>query len=194
MWKAERALVQSEGRPTDLSSDQIAERLAACQTCKHRMGGQCRPARALITVHVLRQQNCCPAGKWPASAQRQVEVRPKAMPAFVYPEAELRFINRLAAVTCHYNPCGYKLIEDNYHRFVRALPVGTRIVDGRTGLWRRSFPSAGWSANASRARRLAARALAKGAVAQSGNRCIAVGRGCRGLARRRFDLVQPRLG
>jgi hypothetical protein len=26
-------------------------------------------------------------------------------------------------VTCHYNPCGYKLLEDNYHRFVQALPA-----------------------------------------------------------------------
>jgi hypothetical protein len=121
MWNAEQAFAKTHGRPTDLSSEEIAERLAECQGCKHRMGGQCKPARAVITVHALRQQNRCPKGKWPGSVTR-VEVQPKSSPAFVYPEAEPRPINRLAAVTCHFNPCGYSLIESNYHRFAKALP------------------------------------------------------------------------
>ena len=55
----------------------------------------------------------------PQKPTAKVHAGPKNPP---YPEAPYRPIGKLAAVTCHFNPAGYRRIEQNYHRFRAALP------------------------------------------------------------------------
>lgn len=43
-------------------------------------------------------------------------------PGHVYPRLPHRPIERIAAITCHFNPCGYERLETNYHRFAADLP------------------------------------------------------------------------
>ena len=121
-WNIHEGLAKMAGRKSDLTGAEQAQRLACCLLCPHRVAGQCALAKQLITVHALWKRNQCPAGKWPGS-RRPATTSSRT----VYPQAEYRPVNCLAAVTCHYNPCGYKLLEDNYHRFAQALPADLEL-------------------------------------------------------------------
>ncbi len=108
-----------------------AERLKACQECQQRRGNRCRLANQIVSVLARMSNASCPIGRWsnPVAAttknrpSKPALIQPAAPSRTAYPAAPYRPINRLAAVTCHYNPCGYRLLEDNYHRFVQALPA-----------------------------------------------------------------------
>lgn len=106
----------------------MVNRLEACQQCPERRGNRCPRANQIVSILAQIPTATCPLGRWKEPApvkmrpSRPTVPRPVVSPGTAYPEAEPRTIRRLAAVTCHFNPCGYQRLESNYHRFVQALP------------------------------------------------------------------------
>jgi hypothetical protein len=105
----------------------ISERLSACQNCGQRQRNRCRLANQIVSVLARMPGAECPIGRWSNPAKRntmrpqtKAAAKPEALPAFEYPQAPHRTIKRLAAVTCHYNPCGYKLLEEEYRNATQA--------------------------------------------------------------------------
>ncbi len=112
----------------------VPDRFQACQQCPQRRGNRCRLANQIVSILARMPTAKCPLGRWKESTknvgvptQPNVTSPPAASSGMAYPKTKSRSINRLAAVTSHFNPCGYQRLESNYHRFVQALPVDLEL-------------------------------------------------------------------
>lgn len=97
----------------DVPLADYAAQLVRCQSCPQRVRGNCRLADQPVQIIARKANRTCPLDRAPSLSVPQGPV---------YAEAEPRTIQRVAAVCCHYNPCGYERLEANYHRFAAALP------------------------------------------------------------------------
>lgn len=100
---------------SDVPLEEYAAQLERCQGCRHRLRSRCRLANQPAQLIARKRNRSCPLDRVAAKT-------PTTMDPRTFPTAEPREVQRLAAVCCHYNPCGYDRLEENYHRFRSALP------------------------------------------------------------------------
>jgi len=115
IWTAESTAerYRSSGE-RDVTRRDLHARMQVCQSCEVRIGNRCGMADQIVSVLGRRQHVHCPLLRWPGDVEEFTN----------WPiEAEPAVINRLAAVTCYFNPCGYHRLLDNYRRFVREFAV-----------------------------------------------------------------------
>ncbi len=114
----------------------VTNRFQACQMCPQRRGNRCQLANQIVSIMARMPTATCPLGRWKeptftpkasGTPKPNIAIPQVASPSRTYPETTPRTINRLAAVTCHFNPCGYQRLESNYHRFVQALPADLEL-------------------------------------------------------------------
>src|SRR5690606_11967644 len=106
-WDHDETATKYRPGHRDASPAVFASRLAACDGCPSRQNTLCGEQGQLCKVVARPVEATCPLGRWGETPAE--------------PEPEPLEIQRLAVLTTYFNPCGYRRLLENYHRFAAGM-------------------------------------------------------------------------